>query len=205
MKVRPFSTESVPKPPISDLTSGALQRILNSGKPLDLEIGSGVGLHPIQYTQRHLKRNLIAIEQTTNKYKKFEGRFKSHNMPSNLLPIHADAVHWISHFLPKKSLENCFILFPNPYPKKKQSNLRWVNMPFMSQLILCLKPGGRIHLATNVTDYAEEALDRFDSLWNLNKISYEKSSNSIHARTHFEKKYLAQNQTIHDLIFESPN
>ena len=40
---------------------------------LDIEIGCGVGLHPIQYQAKNLERTLVAIEHTKEKYERAPG------------------------------------------------------------------------------------------------------------------------------------
>ncbi len=39
--------------------------------PLDIEIGCGVGMHPLLYASAHPERFLIAIEKTREKFGKF--------------------------------------------------------------------------------------------------------------------------------------
>ena len=193
-KKRPFRIERVPPPANSSDFDRAQE-------PLDVEIGCGVGLHPIQYAKAHPDRYLVAIEQTREKFEKFQRRFDHHNLP-NLLPVHANAISWISHCLQDQSVDNFFFLYPNPNPKGTDFNKRWHAMPFMENVIHCLKPTGRIHLATNIEDYAVEAKANFEQVWHLETLRYERiHAGDIVPRTHFEKKYLARGQTCFDMIF----
>ncbi len=193
-KKRPFQIARVPLPSHHhDFTPPA--------RPLDVEIGCGVGLHPIQFAKAHPDRYLVAIEHTREKFEKFRRRFERHHLP-NLLPVHANAISWVSHCLGDETVDNFYFLYPNPNPKGKDFNKRWHAMPFMEKVIRCLKPNGRIHLATNETFYAIEAKANFEQVWSLKTVRFERiQAGDVRPRTHFEKKYLARAHTCFDLIF----
>jgi tRNA G46 methylase TrmB len=192
-KPRPFRIDCVPVP-----ANGI--DFDDPQQPLDVEIGCGVGLHPIQYAQAHPGRYVVAIEQTREKFEKFQRRFTHHDLP-NLLPVHANAISWVSHGLRDQSVDNFFFLYPNPNPKHKDFNKRWYAMPFMEKVIACLKPNGCLHLATNAEFYAVEAKANFEQVWHLETLRYERmQAGDIVPRTHFEKKYLARRETCFDLV-----
>ena len=193
-KPRPFRIERVPVP-----TNGI--DFVYPQQPLDVEIGCGVGLHPIQYAKAHPDRYLVAIEQTRDKFEKFQRRFANHHLP-NLLPVHANAISWISHGLCDHTVDNFFFLYPNPNPKNNDLNKRWYAMPFMAKIIACLRLHGCIHLATNTEFYAIEAKANFEQVWHLETLRFERmQAGEIVPRTHFEKKYLARGQTCFDMVF----
>ncbi len=177
--------------------------------PIDLEIGCGVGLHPIRYALAHPERRLIAIEHTRNKFERFAGRIASHQRQgvqlSNLFAIHGNALSWVTERVPPGALSRIFILFPNPNPKRFQANLRWFRMPFFGRLLQSLLPGGEIHLATNIEEYAAEALLYAREVWHLELVSARRFTQSDSPesvpRTHFEKIYLERGVTIFDFVF----
>ena len=143
MFVREFEAQYIKKPKDFKLFIPLKQNM-----PIDLEIGCGVGWHPLVYAKKNPDRFLIAIERTAEKFEKFQRRFESHGKPENLLPVHADAVAWITHALGDDSCSRIMIPYPNPYPKN--SAQRWVRMPFFRRLLQVLKPGGSIQILTNI-------------------------------------------------------
>ena len=196
--IRPFDPKKTPRPNFDLAIDGDSFRKLRS---LDIEIGCGVGLHPIRYCQANKDRNLVAIEQTKTKYEKFIKRLERHPVLHNLFPIQADAINWISHFVSSHQVDRYFLLYPNPYPKASQKNLRWANRPFMKFLIETLKPDGHIVFRTNLADYAEETKETLTSYWKLNLASEFTISSSSVPWTHFEKKYLLRGQKCFHLEF----
>lgn len=188
--MKTFVSDLIPRPPGPPAPQVTGQ--------LDLEIGAGVGLHAIRYSQNHPERHLIAIERTKAKFDKMFRRVQNHPHIQNLTVVHGDAVAWVTHYLPDQSVERIFILYPNPEPKNPAK--RWARMPFMERLLKSLKPGGEILLATNINDYAEEARAYFVGQWNLNLTGFRELPADFPARTHFERKYLARGETCFELI-----
>ena len=202
--VRPFQVESVAPPTqLTEIPSG----FLNSTEPIDLEIGCGVGWHPIRYATENSDRRLIAIEHTREKFEKFHSRYLRHPNLTNLLPIHADAVRWITHALKPGCLSRCFLLYPNPEPKAV--NRRWLRMPFMHKLLETLARDGELTLATNEQTYFDEAKEWAENYWNLEILEARSFSDSTKPlgipRTHFEKKYLERGEICHDLRLRKKN
>jgi tRNA (guanine-N7-)-methyltransferase len=176
------------------------------GQSIDLEIGCGVGYHPIQWGKTHPNRMLIAIEQTKTRFGSFQGRIQHHPEIVNVLPVHDDAVSWVTHRVPESSVRHCFLLYPNPYPKHAQRNKRWHQMPFMEFLLSRIQPGGDLTIATNERFYYEEATTLMGELWGWNhcEVTRCKDVFSLHPRTHFERKYLSRGEDCFNMVFRNP-
>lgn len=174
----------------------------NHGKPICIEIGCGVGLHPILYSKKYPENFLVAIEHTKNKFEKFERRFQNNGSPSNLLPIHGNAINWINDNLTSHSVYEYFLLYPNPSPKAGDLNKRWYAMPFMGVIIDTLVKGGRITIASNETFYIEEAKNYMTKNWNLKLLNESKILEQETYRTHFEKKYVGRKEDCINLVFQ---
>jgi tRNA (guanine-N7-)-methyltransferase len=200
--VRPFNASEVPAP--GGIARFQLPDRFSADTPLDLEIGCGVGWHPIHYTHANPDRFLVAIERTHTKFARFQSRLKKNDPCPNLLPVHADAVAWITHSLPGRSIDRCFLFYPNPNPKN--ASQRWLRMPFMHLLLDVLKPQGELHLATNEEWYAIEA-ERFAiETWNLRisekRVIHRSSDPAFTPRTHFERKYYVRGDRLFDFVFK---
>lgn len=172
------------------------------GRPLDLEIGCGVGWHPIRYAGQNAERKLIAIEHTQEKFERFQRRYRQHGCPGNLLPIHANAVTWVNCFLPANCVDQIFLLYPNPNLHNRAK--RWMAMPFMGRLLDSLKTGGELTMATNESWYKDEAIRLAETQWGLQLVHQQQIDSQMMdrrggPRTHFEKKYLERGEVCFDL------
>jgi tRNA (guanine-N7-)-methyltransferase len=185
--IRKFRAESIPAP--REYSAFELPEL-----PLEIEVGCGVGMHPIRYARANPNRYLVAIEHTRTRFSRFEGRLKHHPPIPNLKAIHANAISWITHRVPARSVERYFFLYPNP-------DQRWHSMPFMEKVIETMKPGATLCLATNKEDYFEEAKAYFTQSWGLALASERTLVQGEHVpRTHFEKKYLARGERCYELV-----
>ncbi len=193
--VRPFNWSS-PHPPDPKFESWK-----RGYESLSIEIGCGVGLHPIQWCQNHPDKTLLALERTKNKFQSFQSRINSHEL-TNLFPVFGDAQDWLPANVKENSVDHIFLLYPNPYPKEKQANKRWYRSPFAHYLIKILKRHGQIHFATNEKFLRDECVRYAKEFWQLNLAEERVSSSAPWSpRTHFEKKYLGRGLTCYDLIF----
>lgn len=205
LAVREFRAARVPVPANLEtrLAGLRLAAAVARGGPVDLEIGCGVGWHPIRYARENPNRTLVAIERTAEKFAKFRERLGRHPELTNLVAVHADAVAWVTHFAPKATFERVFVLYPNPNPKNPSA--RWVRMPFFGELLSRVKPGGEIEFRTNVAEYAAEVGAFAREEWKLRIAEERRLEPSAvapeSARTHFERKYLARGETCFALRF----
>ncbi|RZA07065.1 MAG: DUF938 domain-containing protein [Moraxellaceae bacterium] len=168
-------------------------------QPICLEIGAGMGRHAILFAEQYPDKTLVAIERTAAKFKVFAVRQQEHTL-ANLYPVHADALPWVVHALPPASVQQLFILYPNPEPKNPAQ--RWLNMPFFEFLLSRLQADATITLASNIPAYIDEAATRLSDVWQL---PFEQRTIAADAaRTHFEVKYLQRGDWCQELIIRKP-
>ena len=76
---------------------------------------------------------------------------------------HHDAVEVLTHEIADGSLDEVRIYFPDPWHKKRHNKRRLVQPEFARLIVAKLAPGGRLHLATDWQDYAEQMWDVLDA------------------------------------------
>src|SRR5687768_6573160 len=81
-----------------------------AGRPLAVEIGAGVGLHPLSYAQKQPDKFMVAIEKTVEKFTKLANSYNKIPELTNLLPVHANAVQWISQNIFAAEVSEYYIL-----------------------------------------------------------------------------------------------
>lgn len=190
--MRPFNPAAVPKPQMGPV-------LLPRG-PLFVEVGAGQGLFAVQFSRAHFDTTLIAIERTQERFARLQQRIIN-NHCQNVIPIRANAVNWITHYLPARSVDGYFFWYPNPYPKPGQQNKRFHAMPFMGYVLQTLKSGSTITLATNKKFYYAEAKTFMAEVWGMTCLVDRQIMPSELPRTHFEKKYLARGDVCRELQF----
>ena len=92
------------------------------------------------------------------------------------------------------AIDQAFILFPDPWPKKKQQKRRLIQPDFLAELHRILAPGARVRFATDVASYADEALARFLAhggfAWQAERADDWRTPPEDHVPTRYEAKRL---------------
>jgi len=78
---------------------------------------------------------------------------------SNLRVIRGDATAVLATHLPANLVDDLCVFFPDPWPRSNDHQRRIIRPRFLCNAARVLKPGGRLHLATDVADYAQHMVD----------------------------------------------
>ena len=76
---------------------------------------------------------------------------------------HHDAVEVLENEIADAGLDEVRIYFPDPWHKKRHHKRRLLQPPFAALLVRKLATNGRLHLATDWRDYAEQMWDVLDA------------------------------------------
>lgn len=122
-----------------------------------LEVGCGAGEATLQSAISHPEVDHLAAEVHTPGLARLLVDIEASSL-TNVRVVHGDALEVIDR-LPDACLDEIRIWFPDPWPKVRQLQRRIVQPGPVTQLLRCLKSGGRLRLATDVADYAEHMLE----------------------------------------------
>lgn len=134
-----------------------LRALFGRDAPLTLEIGFGDGHNLAELARRHPERDFLGAEVHRPGVGRLLLTLESDGL-KNVRVIPEDAVMVLKGRLPDTCLDAVLIYFPDPWPKKRHHKRRLLQAEFAELLARKLKPGGRVHLATDWEDYAHHAL-----------------------------------------------
>jgi tRNA (guanine-N7-)-methyltransferase len=129
--------------------------------PLWLEIGFGGGEHLLHQARANPGVTLIGCEPFEDGVVKVLDAIDRDNLGN--IYIHADDARAILRALPAASIDRAFVLFPDPWPKRKHHKRRLVNRALLADLARVLAPGAELRIATDIADYARTMLMAFQS------------------------------------------
>ena len=121
-----------------------------------LEIGFGAAEHLIGQAGANPDTGYLGIEPFLNGVAKALTGVEDQAL-SNVRVKRADARDEIVR-MPEASFDRIFLLFPDPWPKRRHAKRRFVQTDTAAELARLLKPGGRLRVATDVRVYADHAL-----------------------------------------------
>lgn len=125
---------------------------------LVLEIGFGGGEHLAAQARLHPERGYFGVEPFLNGVAKLLGEIEADGL-DNIRLLRGDARDVLAA-LPDSCLAGVFLLYPDPWPKRRQRKRRIVDMAFLGEVARVLRPGGELRFATDIDDYAGWMLAR---------------------------------------------
>ena len=144
--------------------SDEIEKILEWGKanplplPAEVEIGSNRGCF-LMGLARKKTTTVLGIELKPSLCRISANKLERENL-SNGHVIHADAKLAIPILFEQGSLDAIYVLFPDPWWKKRHARRRLLDDGFFEMAHAYLKPGGYFVLKTDVLDYFD-AVDEF--------------------------------------------
>lgn len=139
-----------------------LTQLFHRKAPKILDIGSGMGDSTIAMAKAFPNNDYIAVEV----HKPGVGsliRKITENKLNNIRIISHDIIKILEQCIMPASFDSVLIYFPDPWPKKRHHKRRLLNRTFFELLKPVLKKHGRIFIATDWENYAEQILDICDS------------------------------------------
>jgi tRNA (guanine-N7-)-methyltransferase len=170
---------------------------IKSEKALVLEIGSGMGETTLEIAKAHPETDFVAVEVHGPGVGSLLNRIQKESI-KNLRVVRHDAVEVLERMVGDGSLAALHLFFPDPWPKKRHHKRRLVQPAFASLIAGKLRPGGILHAATDVPDYAEHIERVF-----LENDHFEKMNRGLIERptTKFEARGQKLGHPIRDLFF----
>ncbi len=168
-----------------------------------LEIGFGNGEQVEFAAAREPGRDFIGIEVHGPGVGRLLNGLAAAN-ESNVRIYQHDAVEVLEKEIADAALDEVRIYFPDPWHKKRHHKRRLIQPAFVSLLCDKLKPGGRLHLATDWENYAEQMWDVLDAEPRLLNSAGPRGSvprPDWRRQTHFETRGQKLGHGVWDLVY----
>ncbi len=172
-----------------------LQTLLGKEPRFTFEIGCGHGHWLAAYAQKFPEKFCVGIDLITTRIER-SNRKQTLGKIANVAFLKAEATEFLDALDATHRLQEIFILYPDPWPKKKHHKNRFINEANLTRLAQHSNEGTRLHFRTDDVDYfawAEAHLREHpewkilgDEIWPFERVTF------------FEERMKAK----HDLIAE---
>ncbi|MSU92304.1 tRNA (guanosine(46)-N7)-methyltransferase TrmB [Rhodobacteraceae bacterium 2CG4] len=173
------------------------QALFGRRAPLVLEIGFGGGEHLLAQAAARPEADFIGCETFVNGVAMLLPRLDSAGLTN--VRVHMGDARDLLDVLPEAALDAVYLLYPDPWPKKKHRRRRFVNPDTLGPLARTLRPGGRFRIATDIPDYVRHSLEKLHAApefaWTAERPGDWRSPWPGWHRTRYEAKALRQGRT----------
>lgn len=175
-------TQPAPEP-LQGLFTGTVEEVW-------LEIGFGGAEHMIWQAEHNRNAGLIGCEPFEDGVVKALGAIEEKRLDN--VRLHADDAREVLRWLPAGSIGRAFILFPDPWPKRKHAKRRLVSPALLDLLARVLRPGAQLRIASDIGDYVRTTLLAFqgrkDFIWHATTALDWRNRGSDWPETRYEAK-----------------
>jgi len=137
----------------SAATSFDLAKTFGREAPLHVDLGCGDGSFLCALAQQLPEKNFLGIERLIKRVEK--ARRKARTI-DNVRILRTEISYAVRYLLPAGSVETFYLLFPDPWPKRRHQRRRIVTSDFLNSVQVALEQNGVIYIATDYLDYFQE-------------------------------------------------
>lgn len=129
---------------------------LDRPEPIVLEIGSGHGHFLTAYAAAHPDRVCLGVDLLLERVERAHRKRERAGLP-NLFFVRADVEDLLAVLPPAIRLSEIFILFPDPWPKRRHHKHRLLSAALLDRLAELAPPGSKLYLRTDHAGYFADA------------------------------------------------
>ncbi|MDE2791762.1 MAG: tRNA (guanine(46)-N(7))-methyltransferase TrmB [Paracoccaceae bacterium] len=126
--------------------------------PVWLEIGFGSGEHLLHQAVAHPQVLFFGCEPFVNGVASLLGKLIDRGVGN--VRIHPGDVRDLLDVLPPGSIGRVYLLYPDPWPKRRHHRRRFVTDEYLVPLARAMTPGGTLRIATDIGSYVRQSLER---------------------------------------------
>ena len=167
-----------------------------------LEIGFGGGEHMVHQAAQNADIGIIGCEPYINGVAMLLGKIREAGVSN--LAVYPGDVRNMFDVLPDRSISKAFLLYPDPWPKKRHHRRRFVTDEHLAPLARVMKPGSIFRVATDIPDYVRQTLEQVPKHgfeWLAERPEDWRNPWDDWISTRYEQKALREDRTPHYLTF----
>src|SRR5207248_4795443 len=138
-----------------------LEKIFGRRAPLHVDLGCGDGSFLCALAQRLPDKNFLWIERLSARIRSSARKAAS---LGNVRLLQMESSYAVRYLLPAESVETFYLLFPDPWPKRRHHRRRIVTPDFLDSVHVALEQNGITYIATDHLDYFRKIKEIAESI-----------------------------------------
>ena len=178
-----------------------------SAQPIEVDLGAGDGGFIAARAKARPEINFVAVERLLGRAQKIDRKARQLGL-ANLRVLRMESYYTIRWLIPPASVRAFYLLFPDPWPKKRHHKNRVIRAAspeggeprqgrgdFLGAIEQALVPGGCLFAATDHEEYFKEIVDtlRQRSGWKMHLLE---DQEWFLEKTDFELQFLSEGKKI---------
>ena len=157
-----------------------------------IDIGAGYGESTLAISKTDSGKQIIACEKFIDGINSIAEKSYLYSL-SNIFIFHGNVHQLLDEHCPLNSISEIWILFPDPWPKKRHFKRRLINVNFFNKIRDFLKKDASIHIASDSSSYISDILltiykVKKEFKWvNQNKNEWDYSNMTLPKTKYFQK------------------
>jgi tRNA (guanine-N7-)-methyltransferase len=172
-----------------------LVQLFGRTAPLHVDLGCGDGSFLCEMAQQFPKRNFLGIERLTKRVGKVRRKAEK---TENVRVLRADTLFAVRYLLPESSVEAFYLLFPDPWPKRRHQQRRVFTHDFLDAIAAALEKRGVLRVATDQIDYFQQ-IEQLGRAHLQFQVVPRSPDDAVLPVTKFERKFREQGAPIYRL------
>jgi tRNA (guanine-N7-)-methyltransferase len=145
-----FVVELVPETYLAPLD---LVAIFGRAAPLQVDLGCGDGSLLYELAEQNPEENFLGIDKMAGRVAK---TCRKSAALDNVRVLNVEIAYAVRYLLAEESVDRFYLLFPDPWPKRRHHRRRLMTADFLDSIHRALRPRGVLHVATDQLDYFEQ-------------------------------------------------
>jgi tRNA (guanine-N7-)-methyltransferase len=179
----------------NEITNDAISIKIKKIDPLKyniIDIGAGYGESTLAISKTDSGKQIIACEKFIDGINKIAEKSFLYSA-NNISIFHGNFHQLLDEYCPNNSISEIWILFPDPWPKKRHFKRRLINVNFFNKITDFLKKDAKIHIASDSKSYISDILlsihqVKADFKWlNQNKDEWDYLNMTLPQTKYFQK------------------
>jgi tRNA (guanine-N7-)-methyltransferase len=166
------------------------RELFGNARPVEIDVGSGRGMHLVSAGTAHPDRNYLGIEVDYREGRRAARRLQKRSL-ENVRVLGADVHVVFRNYIVPQSVDAIHVYFPDPWWKRKHRRRRVFSDQFADECARLLKPGGLLHSWTDVEEYfgvISALMDNHPLFRTLQPPAESAPAHDLDYRTSFERR-----------------